>query len=159
MQIPNNPRSLNLPYDAWRQHQKEALESIVNSTKKVILLVAPTGSGKCLGRGTPVLLHSGQIRPVEEIKAGDRLMGPDSKPRRVLSTSEGRGELYEIQPVKGQPWIVNSNHVLTLVKTKTGNRWPSEGMTCSPCSGVRNMVKAKLRRSPRELYFRTGVSF
>src|SRR3990172_2209287 len=159
MQIPNNPRSLNLPYDAWRQHQKEALESIVNSTKKVILLVAPTGSGKCLGRGTPVLLHSGQIRPVEEIKAGDRLMGPDSKHRRVLSTSEGRGELYEIQPVKGQPWIVNSNHVLTLVKTKTGNRWPSDvaGLTVD----VPLYKWSEWPRYRKHIFklFRTGVSF
>jgi replicative DNA helicase len=37
--------------------------------------------GKCLGRGTLVLMFDGTIKPVEDIAAGDLLMGPDNTPR------------------------------------------------------------------------------
>jgi replicative DNA helicase len=79
-----------------------------------------SGSGKCLGRGTPVLMFDGNIRPVETIVSGDLLMGPDSKPRRVLATNEGLGPLFRISPIKGEPWVCNDVHVLTLVDIVTG---------------------------------------
>jgi len=85
----------------------------------VVLLASPPGIGKCLGRGTPVLLFDGRVLPVEQILPGDRLMGPDGKPRVVLSTNEGRGELFRIDPIKGEPWICNDAHVLTLVDSYT----------------------------------------
>ncbi len=45
-----SPRELDLPprFTEWRAHQKYALEKILNSDKRVILLDAPTGSGKSL---------------------------------------------------------------------------------------------------------------
>lgn len=79
------------------------------------MLVCPTGGGKCLGLGTPVMLHDGTIVPVEQIKAGDRLMGPDSLPRKVKTVTKGYGPLYKIVPIKGDPWICNEDHLLTLV--------------------------------------------
>ena len=82
---------------------------------------SPTGSGKCLGIGTPVLRYDGTIVPVEAVMAGDLLMGPDSQPRRVLSTCLGTGELFKIIPTKGEPWVCNDVHVLTLVETESGN--------------------------------------
>lgn len=84
------------------------------------LLVQPTGTGKCLGRGTPVLLHDGRIVPVEDVRVGDTLMGPDSEPRRVTSTTQGHGPLYRVTPTKGDPWICNDAHILTLVHTEHG---------------------------------------
>lgn len=78
------------------------------------LAVLPTGSGKCLGRGTPVMLYSGEIKPVEQIVTGDQLMGPDSTPRRVLSITSGMGPLYRVTPVKGESYVVNSAHILSL---------------------------------------------
>jgi superfamily II DNA or RNA helicase len=76
-----------------------------------------TGGGKCLGRGTMVMLFSGTIKPVEEIAVGDLLMGPDSKPRRVLRTNQGVGQLFRITPNRGEPFVVNDVHVLTLKAT------------------------------------------
>lgn len=100
-----------------RPYQAEGINAIRehfrNGFRKVLLWLA-TGGGKCLGRGTPVMLASGQVVPVEEVQAGDSLMGPDSKPRRVLSTTNGRGPLFKITPVKGDPWICNDVHVITL---------------------------------------------
>lgn len=85
----------------------------------VVLLASPPGIGKCLGRGTPVIMFDGRVLPVEQILSGDRLMGPDGKPRIVLTTNEGTGELFRIDPVKGEPWICNDVHVLTLVNSVT----------------------------------------
>jgi superfamily II DNA or RNA helicase len=81
---------------------------------------SPTGSGKCLGLGTRVMLADGSTRAVEEIQQGDLLMGPDSRPRRVLSTTRGTGQLFRVVPVKGDSWVCNDVHVLTLVHTVTG---------------------------------------
>jgi len=78
------------------------------------------GSGKCLGLGTPVLMYDGRTVPVQDVKEGDLLMGPDSTPRRVMSTTTGSGELYRVVPVKGDPWVCNDVHVLTLTDSSSG---------------------------------------
>lgn len=102
--------------------------AMMGSGKKSICLVSPTGSGKCLGQGTPVLMYDGQIKTVEDIVAGDRLMGPDSGPRNVLSVCSGSEMLYRVTPVKGDPYVVNASHILSLKRThepnvkKTGKR-------------------------------------
>lgn len=79
------------------------------------LAVAPTGAGKCLGKGTPVLMYGGNIKPVEDVVVGDIVMGPDSNPRLVTSLARGREEMYAIVPVKGDSYIVNKSHILSLV--------------------------------------------
>lgn len=84
------------------------------------LLDLPTGTGKCLGVGTPVLRFDGSTVAVEDVRVGDELMGPDSRPRRVLSTTRGHGALYRVTPARGTPWVCNDVHVLTLVHTETG---------------------------------------
>lgn len=85
-----------------------------------VVIGAVAGSGKCLGINTPVLMFDGSIRKVQDIKVGDQLMGPDSLPRNVLSTNVGNGNLCQITPVKGDSWICNDVHVMTLVNSPTG---------------------------------------
>src|SRR3972149_5245836 len=87
--------------------------------QQTVGLFGPPGIGKCLGRGLPVLLADGRVLPVEEIVTGDRLMGPDGEARNVISTMVGRGPLFRIDPLKGEPWVCNDVHVLTLVNTYT----------------------------------------
>lgn len=71
-------------------------------------------SSKCLGRGTLVMMADGTTRPVEDIVAGDLLMGDDSTPRTVLSLARGREKLYEVIPSAGDPWVCNESHILSL---------------------------------------------
>jgi len=85
-----------------------------------MLMAGPAGLGKCLGEGTPVILADGRVLPVEQIVSGDRLMGPDGKARTVTGTTFGRSKLYRIEPIKGEPWICNDAHVLTLVHSASG---------------------------------------
>ena len=87
------------------------------------------GSSKCLGIGTPVLMFDGTIRAVEDIEVGDRVMGPDSAPRLVLSTTQGTSELYEVAQSSAMTYVVNADHILSLRKSKscvldTGGRMP-----------------------------------
>ena len=102
-----------------RDYQEDiVLQSYENLMEEPSLLVtAPTGSGKCHPAGTKVIMYDGTFRAVEEIMPGDRLMGPDSRPRLVASTSTGYGHIVEIKPVRGDPWKCNDEHVLTLVRT------------------------------------------
>jgi hypothetical protein len=94
---------------------------IPNASGEVaIVLRGRKGTGKCLGLGTKVLKYDGTRVNVEDIRVGDLLMGPDSRPRRVLGATRGNGQLYRVVPVKGEPWICNDAHVLTLTSWSTG---------------------------------------
>lgn len=81
------------------------------------VLVMPTGSGKCLGRDTPVLMADGTIRAVQDVKVGDALLGPDGGARNVLSVATGREQLYRVIPKKGMSYVCNASHILSLRKT------------------------------------------
>jgi hypothetical protein len=102
-----------------QQDHMLATQICMQARTPVFLWGAP-GVGKCLGAGTPVLRYDGRAVAVESIKTGDLLMGPDSVQRRVLSTSAGTGPLYRIVPIKGDSWICNDAHILTLVHSITG---------------------------------------
>lgn len=62
-------------------------------------------------------MHDGSIKKVEDVIVGDALMGPDGKPRKVLSLHRGRDEMFNIIPVKGKSFTVNGGHILSLQKT------------------------------------------
>ena len=80
----------------------------------LVIIAARPGVGKCLGKGTPVLMFDGSIKNVEDVLDGDVLMGPDSLPRNVFGTTSGIGNLYRITPKKGGSYVVNENHVLSF---------------------------------------------
>jgi len=110
------PADLGLPakFKEFRQPQLTAIERIHTTDKRFILPQGPTG---CHRAGQNILMFDGTVKPVEEIQAGDLLMGPDSQPRKVLHLIRGFGPMVEIRPVKGESWVVNEDHVLTLVRT------------------------------------------
>lgn len=93
-----------------------AIAACIRGNRTPMLIGAP-GVGKCLGAGTPVMLADGRVLPVEQVVVGDQLMGPDGKPRNVKSTNVGTGPLFQVTPVKGEPWVCNDVHVMTLVDT------------------------------------------
>lgn len=82
-----------------------------------LMLVAPSSGGKCLGKGTIVRYYDGTVGTVENVKVGDLLMGDDSTPRNVLSTTRGKDHLYRVIQENGDSYIVNSKHILTLKNT------------------------------------------
>ena len=95
------------------QEQKKIFHYI-DKRKENLLIEARAGAGKCLGVNTPILMFDGSIKNVQQIKIGDKLMGDDGQERNVLSTNIGWGDLYEIIPQKGDSWICNDVHIMTL---------------------------------------------
>lgn len=108
-----------------RPAQEKAVDEVREELAHVksVLLRAPCRFGKCLGKGTPVLMADGQVKPVEEVVVGDLLMGP-SGPRRVLSLARGREMMYRVTQNKGDPYVVNESHILSLkVRSDHGRGW------------------------------------
>lgn len=87
------------------------------STYDSILFRGPTGMGKCLGKGTPILMHDGTVLPVERVKVGDKLMGPDGNSRTVLSLARGHEEMFRVKQKNGDDYVVNKSHILSLKQT------------------------------------------
>lgn len=112
---------------------------------------AVAGSGKCLGKGTLVLMFDGTIKPVEHIRIGDAVMGVDSRPRRVLSVTSGTDQMFKVTPVKGDSWVCNSQHTLTLVNSPTNEVFDIDLPDYFRSCGTRRVSDAKL--------FRVGVEF
>jgi hypothetical protein len=80
-------------------------------------LYGPKGVGKCHGYNTPIIMFDGTIKMVQDIKENDLLMGDDSTPRKVLSTTTGNDRLFKIFNDKGDEYITNGDHVLCLQYT------------------------------------------
>lgn len=127
---------------------------------------APTGSGKCLGKGTPLLMYDGTIKAVEDVLPGELLMGPDSTPRTVLSIARGTEELFKVTPVKGEPYVVNKSHILSLKITGTKDRYSFNGEAprTYPKGAIINMTVEEYLSLPASKKhvlkgWRTGVDF
>jgi replicative DNA helicase len=84
----------------------------------LIILAARPSLGKCLSKDTKVLLHDGNLIPVQNVKTGDLLMGDDSTPRKVLSVTTGREKMYWIRQNKGIDYRVNESHILSLKRSR-----------------------------------------
>lgn len=84
----------------------------------IIIVAARPSMGKCLGKGTKILLFNGGFKNVEDIIIGDILMGPDSTPRKVLSTTTGIEQMYWVHQKKGISYRVNESHILSLKRSR-----------------------------------------
>jgi len=150
-----------------RPYQEQAVEQIrqlVREGMRNILLCAPTGAGKCLGYDTPVLMFDGSIKPVQNIKTGDLLMGPDSNPRTVLSTTWGVGPLYRVTPTKGDPYVVNDAHILSLKMTRGGAKYDCSRSDQYAPGKIHNISVTEYLAKSRTFRhcakgWRTGVAF
>jgi len=91
------------------------------------LLELPCGFGKCLGKGTKIMLYNGNFELVENIKVGDLLMGDDSTPRKVLSLARGREQMYKISSKKGDEYICNESHMLSLKSSSNHSKKIQKG--------------------------------
>ena len=107
--------------------------------------------GKCLAKGTLILMFSGSLKAVEDVIIGDLLMGPDSKPRAVLALGHGTDEMFDVIPTKGETYRVNSDHILALRSSDTGKH-----LEITVRDWLLHPHKASLERYKG---YRTAVSF
>ena len=84
----------------------------------LVIIAARPAMGKCLGKGTNVLMFDGSLKKVEDIEVVEELMGDDSTPRKVLSVACGREEMYWIRQNKGIDYRVNKSHILSLKRSR-----------------------------------------
>jgi DNA mismatch repair protein MutS len=87
----------------------------LDDTKNGMLVFGVNSSGKCLGRNTKVIMFDGSRKLAKDIIIGDKLMGDELKTfRTVLSTTKGEGQMYRIIPSRGDEFICNAPHILSL---------------------------------------------
>lgn len=84
----------------------------------LVIIAARPGMGKCLGKGTKVLMYDGTLKKVEDIQPGELLMGDDSTPRMVKSIARGREKMYWIHQNKAMSYRVNESHILSLKRSR-----------------------------------------
>lgn len=118
----------------------------------------------CHAAGTKILMYDGTTKSVELVAVNDNIMGPDSKPRRVLRTVSGREMMYRVTPKKGDPFIVNEGHILSLKTTNEGKKAQKYPNTHTAGGEIENitvaeyLAKTKSWKHLRKLW-RVGVDF
>lgn len=75
----------------------------------------------CHAKGTSIMLADGTSKNVEDITTNDKLMGDDSTPRNIYELKRGHSDMYKIIPSKGDPFVVNGDHIMCLKATKIGS--------------------------------------
>ena len=111
------------------------------------------GTGKCLGKDTPVMMFDGSVKNVQDIKNGELVRGIDNTPRIVSGVTTGKSVMYKIHQKYGDDYIVNEDHILSLMQS--GNKYNEKTINIS--------VKDFLEKSKtfQETYkgYKTSVDF
>ncbi len=84
-----------------------------------IVVLGKRGTGKSNGYNTPVVMSDGSLKMIQDVKIGNQLMGDDSKPRTVISTSKAKEPLFRVKQKSGDDYIVNADHILSLMIVST----------------------------------------
>jgi type IV secretory pathway VirB4 component len=115
------------------------------------------GPSDCHAPGTEILMYDGSLKKIEDILVGDHVMGPDSQRRCVLELHQGSSEMVEIIPIKGEPFVVTLNHILSLQRTRDGHSARKVGELVD--IRVRDwLTQSRTFQSHHKLY-RRGVEF
>lgn len=78
-----------------------------------MVIIARPGVGKCLAKGTKILMADGTVKAVDDIVVGDKVQSYNQV-NTVQALHNGTSNGYKIIPNKGKPFIVSANHILTL---------------------------------------------
>lgn len=114
---PETGRSYKQMWESQQEIVREALRMKDGRfVYRLVVFCWQRGDGKCHGKGTEILMYDGTVKKVEDVKIGDKLMGDDNTPRKVLSLARGKEELFEVVPNRGEPFAVTGDHKLTLKK-------------------------------------------
>ncbi len=110
----------------------------------LVIVAARPAMGKCLGKGTKVLMFDGTLKNVEDVVVGDKLMGDDSTPRNVISLARGQEEMYWVRQNKGIDYRVNKSHILSLKRSRNeGNHQHGDVLNIALCDYINTSDKFK----------------
>jgi replicative DNA helicase len=129
----------------------------------LIVIAGLEKRGKCLGINTPILMFDGSVKMVQDIAMGDMLMGEDSTPRKVLSTTSGIDELFRVDLSRfSGSYVCNKEHIMVLKRNhyaktiKRGLRRNGEIIEVSVGEYVKRATKG-FKEHYRQ--FKVGVDF
>jgi replicative DNA helicase len=122
----------------------------------LVVVAGRPSMGKCFGKGTRILMYSGEIKVVEEIQVGDLLMGNDSTPRRVLSLARGREAMYWVRQNKAMDYRVNEAHILSLKRSRNEGKYKNGDVLNIPLTDYLN-ASTKFRSNYKG--YKVGVEF
>lgn len=134
----------------------KTVEAFVFSPSIVNLIYSSKGEGKSLDLLEKVIMADGSVRFAKDVKLGDQLMGDDSLPRNVLAVHYGRDDMYEIIPIKGEPFKCNKEHILVLNHCRVK---PILKDTIIEISVKDYLEKNKYFRSSINRLYRSGIDF
>lgn len=98
------------------EDQEDLFNAMVDPQAKVSVV---SGTG-CFAAGTKMMRSTGEAVLVEDIRVGDRLMGPDgASVRNVLELKRGREPMYRFTYADGTEHVFNESHLLCLEATGT----------------------------------------
>ena len=141
--------------------QWQAVKAAIS--EPVSILTGGPGTGKCLAPETSVLMYDGTTKMAADIRTGDLLMGPDSKPRTVLGWTKGAGQMYLVTPAKGTSYKVNAPHILSLKMSRYENGKAGDKRKYRGGEIVNIPVEEFITRSKKFRHhakgWRTGVEF
>ena len=69
---------------------------------------------RCLAENSKIILWNGKIVNVQDVKVGDIIIGDDGLQRTVKKVFFGEDNMYKIKQLKGEDYVVNKSHILTL---------------------------------------------
>lgn len=113
--VPMDTSNVDMEFSEWMNFLTQIICAVfLLDPSELSTKYGTAAAGKCYAPETAILMFDGSIRTADSINVGDQLMGPDSTPRNVLSTTHGHAEMFEIVPKRGDPWRCNGAHELTL---------------------------------------------
>lgn len=83
------------------------------------IITASSKVGKCLSKGTKVIMYDGTFKNVENLLIGDNLLGGYGDKKTILSLAKGKEQMYWIHQSKAMSYRVNESHILSLRNPKT----------------------------------------
>lgn len=146
---------INAPFEL-DHYQRQSIQNWL--TNGIGINQMSVGSGKCLGKGTPVMMANGRCKPVENIVVGDRLMGPDSLPRRVRTLGRGHAPLYKVVQRNGDSYVCNGDHILAVQVFEHHGLWPrTRYSTETKTITVDNYLKLSRHKKPNYRGYKVGI--
>lgn len=85
--------------------------------EELVVVAARTNAGKCLCKGTKILMADGSTKKVENVKVGDKVQSLN-RINTVLALHNGVSKGYKIIPNVGEPFVISQNHILTIMELK-----------------------------------------
>jgi superfamily II DNA or RNA helicase len=156
---------------AWRKVLPFNLYHYQDSSARLLIEAKHACVELCTGchvKGQEILMYDGSIKKVENIAVDELLMGPDSKPRKVLKLHRGEEKMAKIIPVKGESFVVNMGHILSLTKTNNKSEYITKnikrrkdwkGTSSIVNISVKDYLKETISFKHRHKLYRTGVDF